>query len=214
MDNLVFLRTQDLHEEPFTTSEIISKSIGYDHFRITCTIDKFIEDFQEMGETQKIVVYNQDTARQSSVYQLNEQQATLLMTYLGNKKEVREFKKELVRQFYRMRSELNKRAITREIVKEGRRKLTDVIKEKIPDTKWTYKHLTDLDYKCVLGMNAKQFETRYNIPNGKIRDYIHADQLQQVGILEAAEKALVEAGYTYHEIKDILSRKFLDRKTG
>lgn len=213
MDNLVFLKTNDLHEEPFTTSEVIANNVEYDHFRITETIHKYTEDFQEMGEVSEIVVFNQETSRNSKVYQLNEMQATLLMTYLGNKKRVRDFKKELVRQFYVMRNELNKRAVTRAIVKEGRKQLTDVIREKLPETKWTYKHLTDLDYKCVLGMNAKQFETRHNIPNGKIRDYVESDQLQQIGILEAAEKALIGAGYTYREIKDILSRKFLSSRT-
>jgi hypothetical protein len=39
---------------------------------------------------------------------LNEQQATLLMTYLRNSEKVRNFKKRLVKEFYRMREEILK----------------------------------------------------------------------------------------------------------
>jgi phage regulator Rha-like protein len=214
MDNLVFLKTKDLHEEPFTTSEVIAKYGGVKHHALQVLISKHQEDLKEFGllsfEMRPVEI---NGTKYEKIYKLNEDQATLLITFMKNTPEVIQFKKNLVRQFRAMVNELNKRAITRAIVKEGRKQLTDVVKEKMPDSKWTYKHLTDLDYKCVLGMNAKQFETKYGIPNGKIRDYIEANQLQQVGIIEAAEKALIEAGYTYHEIKDILSRKFISSKS-
>jgi len=220
MDNLVFLKTQDLNEEPFTTSEIIAECAEVDHKSVLQLIKDHSNELKQFGhlrfenenEVNKGFRGSKDYQKQS--YLLNEPQSTLLITFMKNSPVVVKFKVELVRQFYKMRSELNKRAITRAIVKEGRKVLTDTLREKYPDKKWIYKHYTDLDYKCVLGMNAKQFESKYNIPDGKIRDYIHADQLQQVGILEAAEKSLTEAGYDYREIKDILSRKFLDRKIG
>jgi phage regulator Rha-like protein len=215
MDNLVFLKTQDLNEEPFTTSEVIAQYGGVKHHAIQNLILNHIDDLKEFGQVafQMRAVENNGT-KFEKVYDFNEDQATLLITFMKNTPQVVQFKKNLVRQFRAMINELNKRAITRAIVKEGRKVLTDTLREKYPESKWIYKHYTDLDYKCVLGMTAKKFEQTYNIPNGKIRDYIQADQLQQVGIIEAAEKSLTEAGYDYHEIKDILSRKFIDRKTG
>jgi phage regulator Rha-like protein len=212
MGNLVFLKTNDLHEEPYTTSKIMAERTEVDHKSVLQLIKDHTGELKEFG----VLRFENDkpeVGRPSMNYILNEPQSTLLTTFMRNSTVVVRFKVELVKQFYDMRRELNKREITRSIVKEGRKRLTDVIKEKIVDPGWTYKHLTDLDYKCVLGMNAKQFETKYSIPNGKIRDYVEADQLQQIGILEAAEKALIEAGYTYHEIKDILSRKFIDNKS-
>jgi phage regulator Rha-like protein len=208
MDNLVFLKTNDLHEEPFTKSDVIAEYGGVKHHALQSLIAKHQDDLKEFGKL-AFEMRPLESGQSTKVYHLNEDQATLLITYMKNTPQVREFKKNLVRQFRLMVNELNKRAITRAIVKEGRKQLTDVIREKMPDTKWTYKHLTNLDYKCVLGMDAKQFEIKYGIPNGKIRDYIEADQLHQVGIIEATQKALVEAGYTYHEIKEILSRKFI-----
>jgi hypothetical protein len=132
---------------------------------------------------------------------------------MRNNEKVRTFKKNLVREFFEMKRDQTKRQITREIGKVDRKSLTDTIKEKYPEKKWIYKHYTDLDYKCVLGMTAKKFEETYNIPDGKLRDFLEAGQLQQIGILEAATKALIDAGYTYEEIKDILGRKFLTHKS-
>ena len=71
--------------------------------------------------------------RPEIIYHLNEQQATLLMTYLKNTEVVRAFKKELVRQFYAMRSLLLERASpvwqdARSLGKEIRRQEAEAIK--------------------------------------------------------------------------------------
>jgi phage regulator Rha-like protein len=47
--------------------------------------------------------------RPEKIYFLNEQQATLLLTYLRNSKIVREFKKALVKEFYRLKEENHKK---------------------------------------------------------------------------------------------------------
>lgn len=64
---------------------------------------------------------------------LNEEQATLLMTYMRNSEITRKFKKELVKQFYAMRRFLLEKQSklwndTRIANKENRLKETDVIK--------------------------------------------------------------------------------------
>ena len=56
------------------------------------------------------------TGQKITVYHLNEQQATLLMTYLKNTEQVRAFKKELVRQFYAMRDFIRERAKFRWVI--------------------------------------------------------------------------------------------------
>lgn len=218
MDKLVFLRSNEIHEEPYTTSEVIANCAGVKHHAIQELIRKYKQDFEEFG---RLAFEMRAEANQGfvgtlnhskKIYHFNEEQATLLITFLQNTEQVRTFKKALVKEFYQMKSELTKRQITREITKKDRKNLVDTIKEKEPDKKWRFKHYTDLDYKCVLGMTAKKFEETYNIPDGKLRDYLEAGQLQQIGILEAATKALIDAGYTYEEIKEILSRKFIQSK--
>lgn len=64
---------------------------------------------------------------------MNEEQATLLMTYLRNNEKVREFKKELVRQFYEMKQLLIQKQTqtykdTRTYQKEIRKKEAEIIK--------------------------------------------------------------------------------------
>jgi phage regulator Rha-like protein len=67
-------------------------------------------DFEEFGhlrfETES-VRNSVGAVNQEKTYFLNEQQATLLMTYLRNSEIVRNFKKELVKQFFKMREILN-----------------------------------------------------------------------------------------------------------
>ncbi len=214
MDNLVFLKTHNLHEEPYTTSRVIAEHSGNQHHTVTKLIQTYLKDLEEFGRVRFEIDTLQTNGglQESKNYHLNEEQATLIITYMRNNEQVRTFKKNLVRKFYQMKSELTKRQIIREITKSDRKNLTDTIKEKYPEKKWMYKHYTDLDYKCVLGMTAKKFEETYNIPNGKLRNYLEAGQLRQIGIFEAATKALIDAGYTYDEIKEILSRKFITIK--
>ena len=61
--------------------------------------------------------------------QLNEQQATLFITYLQNTPPVRRFKKRLVHDFFAMREELTKRRTLREVGKPVQRELTDAIRD-------------------------------------------------------------------------------------
>lgn len=61
-------------------------------------------------------------------YILNEQQATLLITYLRNTKPVRAFKKELVKAFFEMRDEVAKFRLQRALEKPRRKTLMEAIK--------------------------------------------------------------------------------------
>jgi len=54
-----------------------------------------------------------DELKQLDMDILNEQQATLLITYLRNTEPVKEFKKNLVKAFFEMRDELSKRYLQR-----------------------------------------------------------------------------------------------------
>jgi phage regulator Rha-like protein len=72
-------------------------------------ITRNIDDFREFGDLTILNrrVVNEGKGEQPKDYFLNEQQATLLMTYLRNSPTVKEFKKELVRQFFKIRETLN-----------------------------------------------------------------------------------------------------------
>lgn len=130
---LVFL---DKRQEPYTTSDLIAEFANVQHHAIQQLISKYESDFKEFGviafEMRKPPAGSKG-GRPEIVYHLNEQQATLLMTYLKNTARVRRFKKELVRQFYAMREILRERKteswrIARTEGKKARRLETDAIK--------------------------------------------------------------------------------------
>lgn len=122
MNEIVF---QGKENEPFTTSDVIAKFTGVQHHTITRLIQQHQSDFEEFGSLRfEIEVRKRDIgATTAKKYNLNEQQATLLMTYLRNTEKVRAFKIELVRQFYIMREALRERQSTEWMLTRKRGKL-------------------------------------------------------------------------------------------
>ena len=107
MNKLVFIKKDDV----FTNSKIIAENAKVQHHAIQQLINKNKCDFEEFGSLKftHLKCENSGRGRPEKLYLLNEQQATLLLTYLKNTEPVREFKKNLVRQFYKMKEELKKR---------------------------------------------------------------------------------------------------------
>lgn len=122
-------------DEVFTTSEIIARGTKNQHSSMQRILLKYASDFEEFGQLRfeiRPVKYARGT-NEEKVYILNEEQATLLLTYLRNNEIVRKFKKELVKQFYAMRRFIRERQSdewksTRTANKSNRLKETDVIK--------------------------------------------------------------------------------------
>lgn len=122
-------------DSPYTTSEIVAECAGVKRHAVKSLIEKHRTDFEDFGKVafQMQPLPGSKTGQKITVYHLNEQQATLLMTYLKNTEQVRAFKKELVRQFYAMRDFIRERQSpiwqdTRALGKEIRRMETDAIK--------------------------------------------------------------------------------------
>lgn len=119
-------------DEIFTNSKIIAEGTSNQHHSITAIIQKYESDFNEFGKV-RFEMRPLPSGQKEKVYFLNEEQATLLMTYLRNSEITRKFKKELVRQFYAMRRFLIEKqsklwSDTRIANKENRLKETDIIK--------------------------------------------------------------------------------------
>lgn len=119
--------------EPYTTSEIIAAGAGVQRRTVDHLLLAHKTDFEEFGILRFEITKTGGRGRPEIIYHLNEQQATLLMTYLKNTEVVRAFKKELVRQFYAMRSLLLERASpiwqdARSLGKEIRHQETEAIK--------------------------------------------------------------------------------------
>lgn len=101
MDNLVIIKA----DEVYTTSEIIAKGAKVNYRSVQRLIEKYESDLLEFGKVRFQITPSIEGKRgqNKKLYYLNEEQVTLLMTYLKNTEVVRHFKKELVRQFFAMR---------------------------------------------------------------------------------------------------------------
>lgn len=99
---LVFIEGQ---QEPFTLSSVIAQCGEVQHKAVRNLINKRRDDLEEFGE-----VHFKNAPSESGQpvrdYQLNEQQATLLITFMKNTAPVIQFKKALVKAFYDLRMEL------------------------------------------------------------------------------------------------------------
>lgn len=205
MTELVYLAPNT--REPYTTSEIIADCAQVKHHAVQQMISRYESDFRSLGifafEMRKIG----GRGRPQRIYHLNEQQATLLMTYLRNTEVVRAFKLELVRQFYLMRMELQRVQAVKEQRRPIRRSVTDAIKAlpESPHKSMKYAHYTNLAYRAALGMTARQTREARNAPaNAVASDYMTSAELEAVADAENRIAVLLEAGLDYAQIKQAL----------
>ena len=211
MNELVYLAPNT--QEPFTTSEVIAECAGVQHHTITRLIQQHAADFKEFGllrfEIDAVKTPGARGTKYAKNYHLNEQQATLLMTYLRNTEVVRAFKKELVRQFYAMREELLAIKAVKAERKPIRLGMTDAIKA-LPDSphkKFKYNQYTDLAYRAALGKTARQLrQERGAARTATASDYMSAGELDAVSRMENRISVLLEIGMDYQHVKACLSR--------
>ena len=211
MNDLVFLAPNT--QEPFTTSDVIAAFAGIQHHTVTRLIQQHEADFKEFGLLRfQIDAVKREGARgtkHTKHYQLNEEQATLLMTYLKNTAQVRAFKKELVRQFYAMRTELYKVQMAKASRRPVRVSMTDAIKA-LPDSPHKalkYGQYTDLAYKLALGRTARQLrKDRGADKRATASDYMTAEEISLVAEVENKIGVLIGIGMSYQQIKAGLTR--------
>lgn len=209
MNNLVYLTPNT--EELFTTSEVIAECAGVKRDTVQKLIQRHEKDLREFGKVGFEIrpLSGSKTGQTVKAYHLNEQQATLLLTFLRNTPVVIEFKKELVRQFFAMRKELmNIKAIKAER-KPLRTSMTDAIKA-LPDSphkQFKYSQYTDLAYTAALGRTARQLRKERGADKGATAsDYMNADELAAVASMENRISVLLDVGMSYQQIKNSLLR--------
>ena len=146
-------------------------------------------------------------------YELNEQQATLLFTFLRNTEQVIEFKVLLVKAFYCMRNELVKRTETRDIAKIDRKNLTDMIVDSGEHERMHNKGIpnyTNLVYKSIFGMNKKQLcENRGFVyeKDMNLREFLSNEEIEKVRQREVMVTEFIKLEYDYGQIKNLLKVK-------
>lgn len=210
MNELVFLEPSSVKSLPFTTSDVIAEYAQIKHHAVQQVILKHEDDLKEFGKVafEMRPLSDSKTGQSEKIYHLTEEQATLLITYLKNTEPVRRFKKELVRQFYEMKTELIRRQVNREERKPIRRSLTDSVKDNPDKGVWSYKLYTDLCYKAVVGKTASQLrKERGAAPKANATDFLTADELSAVSRVEGQVAVLHDMGMEYEQIKQMVVAK-------
>ena len=192
----------DGKKEPYTTSEIIAECAEVQHHTITRLVRDNKADFEALGILGFKIHKLDKRGQPKKIYLLNEQQATLLITYLKNTEPVRQFKKNLVKAFFEMRDELSKRYLQRELEKPKRKTLTEAIKswEKAPQH--AYSTLTNLLLKGVTGKHKAQLMKERESENGI--DSLTSDELTSYQRLEDMAIAMINLNMRYSEIKELI----------
>lgn len=203
MQELVFL--QSLKDEPYTTPEVIAEHTGIEYRSISDLIRRNKSELEYFGILRFEIVKINGRGRPKKVYHLNEQQATTLITFLDNTPQVKSFKVALVAQFFKMRDELTKRKINRIEEKPLRKTLTDAIKEWEHRTDWSYNHISNLLYKAVTGMNAKQLKKARNPQSKASLDVLTSEEQERYKKLETRVIGYLLAQMTFSQIKAMLN---------
>ena len=192
-----------LNEEPYTTDKIISECSNNQLDNVKHLIRNHKRDFEEFGVLGFEIRKLNGRGRPQKTYHLNEQQATLLITYLDNTPEVNQFKKNLVREFYRMRKELNQRQINRAIEKPQRKSLMDAVKDWSHVTQWSYRNMTQLLLKRATGgLTAQQIKKQRHVKVAL--DGLTLKEQERYKQLENIAIGLVGLNKTLDEIKGVL----------
>lgn len=205
---LVFVDTNYLKEEPYTTSEVIAKYGGQEHRAVRQLIESYTNELNEFGRvTFEMIPFQTNGGLQNvKVYCLNEEQAIFLITLMKNTPTVVQFKKNLVKEFFMIRKELQKRRLERELEIRGRKELTQQIKKYIGNSTSKYIAITQLIYKILFGTDAKGLRSIYGIIDNKVspKDFMTYSDVEKIKNLEYKILTMLEMGLDYYQIKEQL----------
>lgn len=207
MLNLVFYTDNTLKAEPYTTPEIIANNTGTKRKSILDLISRNKEHLERFGVLRFEMAKppkESKGGRPRKIYHLNEQQATLLITFLDNTPQVELFKVALVKQFYEMRDELNKRNLNRAIEKPVKKTLNDCIKDWKYTNKHAYSNINRLLIKVATGMSIQELKKSRGDAKTAL-DLLTSQEQETYKTLENKVIAYINADFDYSLIKALLT---------
>jgi hypothetical protein len=194
----------DGKKEPYTTSEIIAECAAISHHAIQEHIRKRKDRLERYGiiafEMRKL----NGRGRPEKLYRLNEQQATLLITFLKNTEQVANFKENLVKAFFEMRDELAKFKLQRALEKPKRKTLHDSIETWPVAPKHPHSTINNLLLKGASGMNKNQLVAARGGLTGI--DSLTSTELVRYQALEDMAIAMIGLNMSYQDIKSMVFR--------
>ncbi|MBZ4031574.1 Rha family transcriptional regulator [Ligilactobacillus salivarius] len=205
MLDLVFYTDNTLKAEPYTTSEIIANNTNNSRIAVRRLIEKHINRLKQFGKVE-FEMQPLPSGQKAKVYKLNEQQATLLITFLDNSDIVANFKTLLVKQFYEMRDELTKRNVNRAIEKPVKKTLMESVKNWKYTSKHAYSNINRLLIKGATGLSINALKKERGDAKAAL-DLLTSQEQEKYKQLEQKVIAYIEADFDYQLIKALLTGK-------
>lgn len=105
---------QEVSGELLVSSLVIAENVDYEHDTVSKLIRDNVKDFEEFGTVRftDLKSENPKGGRPQRIYLLNENQSTLLITYMRNNEIVKRFKIALVKAFAHMKNKLSNKMPT------------------------------------------------------------------------------------------------------
>ncbi|OFP43842.1 hypothetical protein HMPREF2984_05860 [Streptococcus sp. HMSC066E07] len=193
----------DGKKEPYTLSSIIAECAEVKHRHLKILLNKHRAAFEKFGKV-TFKISPSEAGQNVRDYILNEQQATLLITYLRNTEPVKEFKTNLVKAFFEMRDEVAAFRYQRALEQPKRKSLHEAIEHWEQAPKHAHPTLNNLLLKGASGMNKRQLMAARGGYNGIVS--LTSTELARYQDLEDMAIAMIKLGMTYQEIKTMVFR--------
>lgn len=208
MNDLVFLSSPRVDAEPFTTGDVIAKYAGIERESVNRQIRGNYSRLEHFGKV-GFKIRPMPTGQNAKVFCLNQQQATLLITFLKNTSRVADFKEELVRQFYAMQRELIERRARFELGKDFSKGLgTAIAESQIDQHGHEFSNFNRLVYRQALGVDSVKLREARSIPHDEpITHYLTSEEAEAVRLIKQRVTTFLRAGMDYQQIKNVLNIK-------
>lgn len=204
MLDLVFYSDSTLKAQPYTTPDVIASNTGNSLKSVNQLVRYKKKHLERFGILTFEMAKLNGRGRPRKIYHLNEQQATLLITFLDNTPQVELFKVALVKQFYEMRDELTKRNINRAIEKPVKKTLMDSVKNWKHASKYAYSNINKLLIKVATGMNIQELKKQRGDAKTAL-DLLTSQEQEKYKELESKVIAFINADFDYSLIKALLT---------
>ncbi len=209
MKDLAFLTSPDMSRAEVVTNHIvIAQYAGLNKISVRKLIDNNKQDLEDLGilsfEMTK-PIKGSTGGRPTKIYQLNRNQAMLLITWLDNTEPVRAFKLALVKRFDELEKTIQTWIKERAAEKATTRSLTDAVQNWKHTNPHAQSNFRKLLTKCATGSPYTKVQARGDkgVP---MVDLLTAEELQKYKRLKALVIPLLELGEDYDFIKVTLEK--------
>ncbi|MCP9334367.1 Rha family transcriptional regulator [Lentilactobacillus hilgardii] len=205
---IVFLSSQAVYADTFTTSDVIAEYAGITHHAINVQIWKHFKRIERAGNGKvSFKMTHSKRGQKRKTYLLTEEQATLLITFLKNTEKVADFKENLVHQFFLYKKILYKKQVQFELGKQFSKDLHQAIAESphLDEHHHLYGNINKLIYQQALGVSTKALRQQRHIPKSEpITHYFDSNEAGAVKRVKEQTSTLLGMHFNYQQIKGAL----------